>query len=143
MLVCTSGTAAANYLPAVVEAHYSDVPLVVLTADRPPELRGWGAGQTIDQHSLYGSHVRWFCETPVPSELPPSQARRWFAQAAARAAEQATGLSPGPVHLNVPFREPLEPVAVAAAPSEGLSKRRRTTSCALPGDLSATSSTGI
>ncbi|WP_420445762.1 2-succinyl-5-enolpyruvyl-6-hydroxy-3-cyclohexene-1-carboxylic-acid synthase [Candidatus Poriferisodalis sp.] len=118
VLVCTSGTAAANYLPAVVEAHYSGVPLVVLTADRPQELRGWGAGQTIDQHSLYGSHVRWFCETPVPSELPPSQAQRWFAQAAARAAEQATGLSPGPVHLNVPFREPLEPVAVA--PNEGV-----------------------
>ena len=118
VLVCTSGTAAANYLPAVVEAHYSGVPLLVLTADRPPELRGWGAGQTIDQHSLYGSHVRWFCETPVPSELPPSQAQRWFALAAARAAEQATGPSPGPVHLNVPFREPLEPVAVA--PNEGI-----------------------
>ncbi len=110
VLVCTSGTAAANYLPAVVEAHYSGVPLVVLTADRPPELRGWGAGQTIDQHSLYGSHVRWFCETPVPSELAVGQATRWFAAAAARAVEQSAGTSPGPVHLNVPFREPLEPV---------------------------------
>ena len=110
MLVCTSGTAAANYLPAVVEAHYSGVPLVVLTADRPPELREWGAGQTIDQHRLYGSHVRWFCETPVASELPVTQATRWFAVAAARAVERASGVNPGPVHLNVPFREPLEPV---------------------------------
>ena len=110
LLVCTSGTAAANYLPAVVEAHYSGVPLVVLTADRPPELRGWGAGQTIDQHGLYGSHAGWFCETPVPSELPPETASRWFAMAAARAVQQATGSNPGPVQLNMPFREPLEPL---------------------------------
>ena len=110
VLVCTSGTAAANYLPAVVEAHYSGVPLVVLTADRPPELRGWGAGQTIDQHSLYGSHVRWFCETPVASELPVADAVRWFGVAAARAVTLATGMNPGPVHLNVPFRAPLEPL---------------------------------
>ncbi|WP_423916365.1 2-succinyl-5-enolpyruvyl-6-hydroxy-3-cyclohexene-1-carboxylic-acid synthase [Candidatus Poriferisodalis sp.] len=143
VLVCTSGTAAANYLPAAVEAHYSGVPLVVLTADRPPELRGWGADQTIDQHSLYGSHVRWFCETPVPSELPPSQAQRWFALAAARAAEQATGLSPGPVHLNVPFREPLEPepVAIAVAPSEGLETAQDYV-VRSPRDVSATSSAG-
>ena len=110
MLVCTSGTAAANYLPAVAEAHYSGVPLVVLTADRPPELREWGAGQTIDQHRLYGSHVRWFCETPVASELPVTQAVRWFGVAAARAVTMASGMNPGPVHLNVPFREPLEPL---------------------------------
>ena len=110
MLACTSGTAAANYLPAVVEAHYSGVPLVVVTADRPPELRNWGAGQTIDQHRLYGSHVRWFCETPVASELPPPDAARWFGLAAARAVSLATGADPGPVHLNVPFREPLEPL---------------------------------
>ena len=112
LLVCTSGTAAANYLPAVVEAHFSGVPLIVVTADRPPELRDWGAGQTIDQHSLYGSHVRWFAETPVASELPPAQAQRWFGVAAARAVAEATGARGGPVHLNVPFREPLEPVAV-------------------------------
>ncbi len=110
-LVCTSGTAAANYLPAVTEAHYSGVPLVVITADRPPELRDWGAGQTIDQHRIYGSHVRWFCETPVASELPPLQAVQWFGLAAARAVSLATGANPGPVHLNVPLREPLEPLA--------------------------------
>ncbi len=122
VLVCTSGTAAANYLPAVVEAHYSGVPLVVLTADRPPELRGWGAGQTIDQHSLYGSHVRWFCETPVASELPVDQAVRWFGVAAARAVTLAAGMNPGPVHLNVPFREPLEPVgSIGVGSSPGVS----------------------
>ncbi|WP_419837198.1 2-succinyl-5-enolpyruvyl-6-hydroxy-3-cyclohexene-1-carboxylic-acid synthase [Candidatus Poriferisodalis sp.] len=122
VLVCTSGTAAANYLPAVVEAHYSGVPLVVLTADRPPELRGWGAGQTIDQHSLYGSHVRWFCETPVASELPVADAVRWFGVAAARAVTLALGMNPGPVHLNVPFREPLEPVgSIDGVASPGVS----------------------
>ncbi|WP_420622329.1 2-succinyl-5-enolpyruvyl-6-hydroxy-3-cyclohexene-1-carboxylic-acid synthase [Candidatus Poriferisodalis sp.] len=128
VLVCTSGTAAANYLPAVVEAHYSGVPLVVLTADRPPELRGWGAGQAIDQHSLYGSHVRWFCETPVPSELPPDRATRWFAVAAARAVQQAAGLNPGPVHVNLPFREPLEPLepnGFASSPAPPLPMRTR------------------
>ena len=61
-MLCTSGTAAANFHPAVAEADHSAVPLIVLTADRPPELRGIGAGQTIDQIKLYGSSVRWFCE---------------------------------------------------------------------------------
>ena len=61
-MLCTSGTAAANFHPAICEAHESALPLVVLTADRPPELRGIGAGQTIDQLKLYGSSVRWFCE---------------------------------------------------------------------------------
>ena len=105
-LVCTSGTAAANYLPAVVEAHHSAVPLLVLTADRPPELRGWGAGQTIDQVHLYGRNVRWFAETPVPTEGDPAHARRL----AARAVAAATGSDPGPVHVNWPIRKPLEPV---------------------------------
>jgi 2-succinyl-5-enolpyruvyl-6-hydroxy-3-cyclohexene-1-carboxylate synthase len=105
-LVCTSGTAAANYLPAVVEAHHSGVPLLVLTADRPPELRGWGAGQTIDQLHLYGRNVRWFVETPVPTEGDPAHARRL----AARAVATATGHDPGPVHVNWPIRKPLEPV---------------------------------
>jgi 2-succinyl-5-enolpyruvyl-6-hydroxy-3-cyclohexene-1-carboxylate synthase len=105
-LVCTSGTAAANYLPAVVEAHHGGVPLLVLTADRPPELRGWGAGQTIDQLHLYGRNVRWFAETPVPTEGDPAHARRL----AARALAAATGPDPGPVHVNWPIRKPLEPV---------------------------------
>jgi 2-succinyl-5-enolpyruvyl-6-hydroxy-3-cyclohexene-1-carboxylate synthase len=106
-LVCTSGTAAANYLPAVIEAHYARVPLLVLTADRPPEAREWGAGQTIDQLRLYGSHLRWFAELPVPGE---SQAMlRYCRSLACRAVSLAGGRPPGPVHLNWPFREPLEP----------------------------------
>ena len=64
-LICTSGSAAANYFPAVVEAYYDGAALLILTADRPPELRDRGAGQTIDQIRLYGSHVRWFAELPV------------------------------------------------------------------------------
>ncbi len=104
-LVCTSGTAAANYLPAVAEAYYSATPLIVLTADRPPELRGWGAGQTIDQVHLYGRHTRWFAELPVGDALDEPVARR----SARRAVALASGTAPGPVHLNVPFREPLEP----------------------------------
>ena len=67
ILVCTSGTAAANYLPAVVEAHYSRVPMLVATTDRPPELRDWGVGQTIEQSGLYGGYVRWESEVPVPA----------------------------------------------------------------------------
>ncbi|MDH4170127.1 MAG: 2-succinyl-5-enolpyruvyl-6-hydroxy-3-cyclohexene-1-carboxylic-acid synthase [Acidimicrobiia bacterium] len=104
-LVCTSGTAAANYLPAVIEAHHSRVPLIVCTADRPPELRDRGAAQTIDQVGLYGSHVRWFADLPVASDADAAFGRR----IAARAASTATGRHPGPVHLNWPLREPLTP----------------------------------
>ena len=104
-LVCTSGTAAANYLPAVVEAHHSGVPLVVCTADRPPEHRDAGAGQTIDQVKLYGDHVRWYAEAPCDLDQPD-----YFARLAVRAATTAgAGPDPGPVHLNWPFRKPLEP----------------------------------
>lgn len=106
-LLCTSGTAGANFLPAVAEAHHSRVPLIVMTADRPPELRSWGAAQTMDQRSLYAGFLRWFEEAPCPSERPGQDA---YAGALAwRAACAATGLPPGPVHLNLPFREPLVP----------------------------------
>ena len=104
-LICTSGSAAANYLPAVVEACCDGVPLLILTADRPPELRDRGAGQTIDQIRLYGSHVRWFADLPVAGDAPEAHAR----YAAGRAFAEASGGRPGPVHLNFPFREPLEP----------------------------------
>ncbi len=114
ILICTSGTAAANYLPAVVEAHFSGVPLLVLTADRPPELRDWGAGQTIEQRDLYGGHVRWFFEAPVASadmDLGGGTAQRWWGSLARRATSLSIGANPGPVHINWPFREPLEPPA--------------------------------
>jgi 2-succinyl-5-enolpyruvyl-6-hydroxy-3-cyclohexene-1-carboxylate synthase len=116
VLVCTSGTAAAHFHPAVIEADESGVPLLVLTADRPPELRGTGANQTIDQLKLYGSAVRWFCETGVP-EPRPGMVGYWRSLACrawATASGEAGGF-PGPVHLNVPLREPLVPDAVADA----------------------------
>ncbi len=110
-LVCTSGTAAANFLPAVVEASQTGVPLVVLTADRPIELRDWGAPQTIDQVRLFGPYARWYAEAPAPE--PGSAALRHARALACRAVAVATAPPPGPVHLNLPFREPLEPTRVA------------------------------
>jgi len=106
-LVCTSGTAAANFLPAVVEAHYAGVPLLLLTADRPPELRDRGAGQTIDQMHLYGRHVRWFSEVALPSA--DGEMLRYARALASRAVAVARRRPAGPVHLNLPFRKPLEP----------------------------------
>lgn len=103
VLLCTSGTAAVNFHPAVVEAGLSDVPMIVCTADRPPELRGVGAPQTIDQIELYGRSVRWFTDAPVPDAAQPDQREVWrpLAQRAFASA------SAGPVHVNLPFREPL------------------------------------
>lgn len=112
-LICTSGTAAANYLPAVIEANYSGTPLLVLTADRPPELRERGAGQTIDQLGIYGSNVRWWADLPVPEDAGPA----WYRSTAARAVRSSMSDRPGPVHLNFGLREPLEPAPGWAPPS--------------------------
>jgi 2-succinyl-5-enolpyruvyl-6-hydroxy-3-cyclohexene-1-carboxylate synthase len=113
-LLCTSGTAAANYHPAVCEADESAIPLIVLTADRPPELRGVGAGQTIDQVKLYGSAVRWFCE--VGTHAADDAGLLHHRSVACRALAASRGeVRPGPVHLNLPWREPLAPIAVQGA----------------------------
>jgi 2-succinyl-5-enolpyruvyl-6-hydroxy-3-cyclohexene-1-carboxylate synthase len=109
-VLCTSGTAAANFHPAVIEADESGVPLLVLTADRPPELSSTGANQAIDQIKLYGSAVRWFCEAGVPERRAGAVAywRSLACQGWGYAAGSAGGFA-GPVHLNLAFRDPLTP----------------------------------
>ncbi len=104
-VTCTSGTAAANLVPAVIEARHARVPLIVLTADRPPELREVGAGQTIDQVKLYGDAVKWFFEVGV--DAATTETLRWIRTLACRAYFTAIEGPPGPVHLNFPLREPL------------------------------------
>jgi 2-succinyl-5-enolpyruvyl-6-hydroxy-3-cyclohexene-1-carboxylate synthase len=116
VVACTSGSAAANLHPAVVEADQAGVPLILLTSDRPPELRGIGAGQTIDQIGLYGSAARWFCE--VGTHEADDAGLLHLRSIACRAYGEAVA-SRGPVHLNLSWRDPLGP-----DPS--------------PGDLSAT-----
>lgn len=106
-LLCTSGTAAANYMPAVAEAYFARVPLVVLTADRPHELRDVGAPQTIRQIGLFGGHAKWFAEMPIPEAS--AQMLRHARMSASRAAAIAGSHPRGPVHLNFPLREPLLP----------------------------------
>lgn len=105
-VLTTSGTAAANLLPAIVEASLDRVPMIVLTADRPPELRDAGANQSIDQRRLFGSHVRWEHELPCPSDVSPARA---VLTAVDHAVALARGPDPGPVHINCPYREPLAP----------------------------------
>jgi 2-succinyl-5-enolpyruvyl-6-hydroxy-3-cyclohexene-1-carboxylate synthase len=108
VLLCSSGTAAVNFAPAVVEAFHSHVPLIVLTADRPPELQGLGANQTIDQQDLYGSAVKWFVNMPLPEAS--DQMLRYVRMVARRSQIiAARDGALGPVHINFPFREPLIP----------------------------------
>jgi 2-succinyl-5-enolpyruvyl-6-hydroxy-3-cyclohexene-1-carboxylate synthase len=107
IVLSTSGSATANFYPAVVEADASRIPMIVLTADRPPELRSTGANQTIDQLKMYGDAVRWFCELGVPEErrdAPP-----YWRSVACRTYSEAVGGPRGPVHVNAPMREPLVP----------------------------------
>ncbi len=106
-ILCSSGTAALNFAPAVAEAFHSHRPLLVLTADRPQELRDLGANQTIDQVRLYGGTAKWFVEMPLPEAS--EQMLRYVGMVARRSVRTARGPSPGPVHLNFPFREPLIP----------------------------------
>ena len=122
-VLCTSGTAAANFHPAVVEADESGIPLLVLTADRPPELRSTGANQAVDQIKLYGSAVRWFCEAGVPERRAGAAAywRSLAGQAWAYASGRAGGLS-GPVHLNLAFRDPLTPDPAGEPGRPGLAR---------------------
>ncbi len=117
VLLCTSGTAAVNFHPAVVEASHARVPMIVCTADRPPELRDAGAGQTIDQAHLYGTSVRWFSDPGPPTDLPGVGAQ-WRALAS-RAVAESREPNPGPVHLNLPFREPLLPTGAPLADAAG------------------------
>ena len=114
-VACTSGTAVAELLPAVVEASMSRATLVLLTADRPPELRGVGANQTIEQPGIFGVYVRAGVDAPVPDEAPDEDPWREIVRGLVRA---ALGPPPGPVHLNLPFREPLTPgeISLPASP---------------------------
>ena len=112
-LVCSSGTAGANFFPAVVEARYGSVPLLALTADRPPEVVDWGALQTIDQTRIYGSHAKWSVNMPPPEAT--TELMSYTRSAACRAYFSAGSAPAGPVHVNFPFRDPLEP---AVAPSD-------------------------
>jgi len=105
VVTCTSGTATANLAPAVIEAQQARVPMIVLTADRPPELRDVGAGQTIDQVKLYGDAVKWFVEVGVHDAT--EERLRWIRALACRAFWTSIEGRPGPVHLNFPLREPL------------------------------------
>src|ERR1700686_711900 len=102
-LLATSGTAAANFFPAIVEAFYGRVPLVVLTADRPHELRDCGAPQTIDQLRLYGEHTKWFVDLPEPDQALATELLPLMRMSAARAVSSALAEPPGPVHVNWPF----------------------------------------
>lgn len=120
-VVCTSGTAAANFHPAVLEADESGVPLLLLTADRPPELRGTGANQSVDQMGLYGGAVRMFAEVGTPDPVPGMNA--YWRSLACRAFGSAVGGRPGPVHLNVAFRDPLTPDGPGTVWPEGLEGR--------------------
>lgn len=128
IVLATSGTAVANWLPAVIEANLAGVPLILLSADRPPELQGVGANQTMAQPCLFGEQVRACHAMGTPEQGFDSKALRALA---ARAVEQATWPHPGPVHINQPFREPLIP-ATATPPTPAATSIRTSRSCSPP-----------
>jgi 2-succinyl-5-enolpyruvyl-6-hydroxy-3-cyclohexene-1-carboxylate synthase len=130
VVLCTSGTAAANFHPAVLEASHARTPLIVCTADRPPELRDTGAGQTVDQLDLYGRAVRWFCEVGVPGDHPGAGTS--WRSIAARAVAESVGPPAGPVHLNLAFREPLVPTGAPLVDAPGRGDGRPWTSVTRP-----------
>ena len=107
-VITSSGTAVANLLPAVVEASQSGIPMLLLTADRPSELRDTGANQTIDQVKIFGGYTRWAVDVPPPDHAMPL---RSLLTAVDTAVRYASGASAGPVHMNCQFREPLAPAA--------------------------------
>ncbi|WP_293352974.1 MULTISPECIES: 2-succinyl-5-enolpyruvyl-6-hydroxy-3-cyclohexene-1-carboxylic-acid synthase [unclassified Microcoleus] len=114
-LICTSGTAAANFYPAIIEARESRIPLLILTADRPPELRDCHAGQAIDQIKLYGNYPNWQAELAIPAASIGML--NYLRQTIVYAIERSTFPTPGPVHLNIPLRDPLVPVSDIAVES--------------------------
>ncbi len=135
-ITCTSGTAAANLAPAVIEAHEARVPLVVLTADRPPELREVGAGQTIDQLKLYGTAAKWFFEVGTHEATPATM--RWMRMLACRAVWTALEGRAGPVHLNFALREPLiAPAELGEDPQPGRANGRPWVLRSTPGEDAA------
>ena len=110
-VVCTSGTAAANLFPATIEAYHSNNPLLLLTSDRPPELLEWGAPQTIQQSRMFGLHVKWAADMPTPEAT--DSLLRYVRALACRAFATAAARPAGPVHINLPFRDPLAPEEVS------------------------------
>ncbi len=106
-LVCTSGTATAEFYPAIIEAYQQRVPLIVCTADRPPELIDCGANQTINQNNIYKNHIRWFFDAGLPEPIP--KRIKHIKSVAKRAVYESLIRSRGPVHINFPFRKPFEP----------------------------------
>ncbi|HYB84049.1 MAG TPA: 2-succinyl-5-enolpyruvyl-6-hydroxy-3-cyclohexene-1-carboxylic-acid synthase, partial [archaeon] len=111
-VISTSGTAAANFFPAVIEARYSHIPLLIITADRPPELWEWGANQTIDQSRMYGNHSKWSVNLASPEVT--TDLLRYVRELTCRALATAIQAPAGPVHINFPFGEPLVPREVPA-----------------------------
>lgn len=125
-VVCTSGTAVANFFPAVIEATQSSIPLLVISADRPPELRDSGANQTIDQVKIFGDYPLWAVDLPTPEGNPSALTIRYLRSIANRAVATTMGIRKGVVHINMPFRKPLEPIVVesdiTAIPDDGLAR---------------------